>query len=157
GSRPGVLGRVRRGVGGFARATGPTLGTGRGGVPVAVRRRPGRRRVRHAVSGARQWRLAHDGQGPFTATHEDIPALNEVFSEAFTERYRRDGMVGVRVPHLNPLIWRYAVDDAAGGALVWRDDQGRIVAFNIAHASGTEGWMGPIAVRPEWQGSGLGK
>lgn len=109
------------------------------------------------MSSAREWHLAGDARGPFTATHEDIAWLNEVFSDAFTERYRRDGMAGVRVPHLNPVIWRYAVDDAAGGALVWRDGQGRIVAFNIAHGSGTEGWMGPIAVRPEWQGSGLGK
>src|SRR5207253_11175669 len=30
-------------------------------------------------------------------------------------------------------------------------------AFNIAHRSGVEGWMGPLAVRPEWQGAGLGK
>ena len=45
---------------------------------------------------------------------EEIPALNAVFSEAFTERYRRDGMVGVRVPYLNPAVWRYAIEDADG-------------------------------------------
>src|SRR4029079_8151214 len=42
-------------------------------------------------------------------------------------------------------------------ALLWRGDRDDIVAFNIAHRSGTEGWMGPLAVRPDWQGSGLGK
>jgi Acetyltransferase (GNAT) family len=31
------------------------------------------------------------------------------------------------------------------------------VAFNIAHRSGTEGWMGPLAVRPDRQGAGVGK
>src|SRR5213080_4850962 len=31
------------------------------------------------------------------------------------------------------------------------------VAFNIAHRSGTEGWMGPLAVRPDRQGGGVGK
>lgn len=109
------------------------------------------------MSTARHWRLGTDARGPFPASHDDIPALNQVFSDAFTERYRRDGMIGVRVPQLNPSIWRYAVDDAAGGALVWRGDRDEIVAFNVAHRSGTEGWMGPLAVRPEWQGSGLGK
>jgi hypothetical protein len=40
--------------------------------------------------------------------------------------------------------------------MVWRDRLGRVAAFNLAHRSGTEGWMGPIAVRPELQGRGLG-
>ncbi len=95
--------------------------------------------------------------GPHPITVADIPALNQVFSDAFTERYRRDGMVGVRVPFLNPLIWRYAIEDAAGGAMLWRDERGEIAAFNVAHVSGTEGWMGPLAARPDLQGAGLGK
>ena len=66
-------------------------------------------------------------------------------------------MVGVRVPFLNPTIWRYAIEDADDGAMLWRDDRGHIVAFNMVHRSGTEGWMGPLAVRTEFQGSGIGK
>jgi hypothetical protein len=66
-------------------------------------------------------------------------------------------MVGVRVPALNPAVWRYAIEDAADGAMVWRGEHGEITAFNVAHLSGEEGWMGPLAVRPESQGSGLGK
>jgi GNAT superfamily N-acetyltransferase len=95
--------------------------------------------------------------GPVTATLDDIEALNAVFSDAFTERYRRDGMAGVRVPPLNPLIWRYAIDDAGDGAMLWRDERGEIAAFNMAHRSGTEGWMGPLCVRPDLQGMGAGK
>ena len=95
--------------------------------------------------------------GPHPIRREDIPALNQVFSDAFTERYRRDGMVGVRVPYLNPAVWRYAIDDAASGAFLWRGERDEIVAFNLAHRSGTEGWMGPLAVRPDAQGAGLGK
>ena len=95
--------------------------------------------------------------GPFPARVEDVGPLNQVFSEAFTERYRRDGMVGVRVPFLKAQIWRYAIEDADGGALLWRGERDEIVAFNVAHRSGVEGWMGPLAVRPEWQGAGLGK
>ena len=106
---------------------------------------------------ARTWKQLRAADGPHTARREDIPALNQVFSDAFTERYRRDGMIGVRVPFLNPAIWRYAIDDAATGAMLWRGERGDVVAFNMAHRSGVEGWMGPLAVRPESQGSGIGK
>jgi GNAT superfamily N-acetyltransferase len=106
---------------------------------------------------ARSSKRTADAIGPEQAGHADIAELNRVFSDAFTERYRKDGMTGVRVPQLNPVIWRYAMDDANGGALVWRNELGDVVAFNIAHASGAEGWMGPLAVHPEWQGIGLGK
>jgi hypothetical protein len=66
-------------------------------------------------------------------------------------------MVGVRVPFLNPTIWRYAIEDAADGAFLWRDERGHVVAFNMVHRSGVEGWMGPLAVRTEQQGGGTGK
>jgi GNAT superfamily N-acetyltransferase len=105
----------------------------------------------------RGWRALPPVEGPFAARVEEIGALNAVFSDAFTERYRRDGMVGVRVPNLNPQVWRYAIEDAAGGAMVWRDVRGGIAGFNMVHRSGVEGWMGPLAVRMEHQGSGLGK
>ena len=106
---------------------------------------------------SRGWRHPAAMHGPEPIRREDIPALNEVFSDAFSDRYRKDGMVGVRVPHLNPQIWRYAIEDAAGGAMLWRDERGQIAAFNIAHLSGSEGWMGPLAVRPDAQGGGAGK
>src|SRR2546430_2913803 len=95
--------------------------------------------------------------GPERATERDVEALNRVFAEAFTDRYRRDGLVGVRVPQLNPLVWRYALLDAGEGAMVWRDEHDNIAAFNVAHQAGREGWMGPLAVRPDRQGSGVGK
>ncbi len=107
----------------------------------------------------RNWRTQPRIEGPFRARVEDIPALNVVFSDAFTERYRRDGMVGVRVPHLNPKVWRYAIDDADDGAMVWRDGgaRGDIVAFNMVHHSDAEGWMGPLVVRTDLQGHGAGR
>lgn len=106
---------------------------------------------------ARTWRHAVAAEGPTRVMEADIPALNAVFSEAFTDRYRRDGLIGVRVPHLNPAVWRFAIADAAGGAMAWRDERGSIIAFNIAHCSGGEGWMGPLAVHPDHQGHGIGK
>ncbi len=106
---------------------------------------------------ARSWRQNWTADGPHRATDRDITLLNRVFSEAFTERYRKDGMLGVRVPHLNPAIWKFAIADAGEGAMVWRDDGGAIVAFNIVHRSGIEGWMGPLVVQPDHQGRGIGK
>jgi len=95
-------------------------------------------------------------RGPERATTRDIDSLNRVFTEAFTDRYSRDGLVGVRVPQLNNLVWRYALEDAGEGSMVWRDAEGQMVAFNMVHRSGAEGWMGPLAVRPDRQGEGLG-
>ncbi|MEP6622600.1 MAG: GNAT family N-acetyltransferase [bacterium] len=109
------------------------------------------------MATSRSWRPQPQIEGPFRVRTEEITALNVVFSDAFSERYRRDGMVGVRVPNLNPQVWRYAIQDADGGAMMWRDGRGDIAAFNMVHQSGIEGWMGPLAVRTEYQGGGTGK
>ena len=78
-------------------------------------------------------------EGPFAVGPDDIPQLNEVFSDAFTERYRRDGMVGVRVPALNPAIWRFSLSDADRGAMVWRDAAGDVA--NADTRKFLAGWM----------------
>ncbi len=95
-------------------------------------------------------------RGPLEMTVADIDGVNRVFSGAFTERYHRDGMTAVRVPELNPTIWQYAIRAAGAGAMVWRDDAG-VAAFNLVHDNGAEGWMGPLAVRPDCQGRGIGR
>ena len=95
-------------------------------------------------------------RGPVAATPGDIDRINRVFSEAFTDRYQRDGLSGVRVPMLNPEIWRFALAAAGEGAMMWRDGAGELIAFNIVHQSGAEGWMGPLAVLPARQGEGIG-
>ncbi len=103
------------------------------------------------------WRRDKGVRGPERPAADDIEPLNRLFSSAFTDRYRRDGMPGVRVPHLNHDVWRFALQSAGKGAMLWRDRAGDMIAFNLAHLSGTEGWMGPLAVRPDRQGEGLGK
>jgi GNAT superfamily N-acetyltransferase len=102
------------------------------------------------------WRPDRSVRGPDRPTLRDIESLNRVFADAFTDRYSRDGLVGVRVPQLNTLVWRYALEDAGDGSMVWRDADGQMVGFNMVHRSGTEGWMGPLAVRPDRQGEGIG-
>ena len=106
---------------------------------------------------ARNWRHAWVSEIPERVSVREIPSLNAVFSEAFTERYRKDGMVGVRVPHLNPAVWKFAITDAEEGAMIWRNARDGIAAFNMVHRSGVEGWMGPLAVHPDYQGQGVGK
>lgn len=94
--------------------------------------------------------------GPRMARPDDIPALNRLFAEAFTDRYRRDGLTTLRVPFLNSPVWLYAFATAGEGALLWHDDRQHLLAFNLVHQSGIEGWMGPLAVRPDAQGHGIG-
>jgi len=106
---------------------------------------------------ARNWRHAWVAETPERVSVREIASLNAVFSEAFTERYRKDGMVGVRVPHLNPAVWKFAITDAEEGAMIWRNARDGIAAFNMVHRSGVEGWMGPLAVHPDYQGQGIGK
>src|ERR1043165_8060675 len=97
----------------------------------------------------RAWLPETGGGGPERPSERDIGGLNRVFAEAFTDRYRGDGLIGVRVPQLNPLVWRYALLDAGDGAMVWRDEHGDIAGLNIAHLAGVEGGRGPLAVRPD--------
>ena len=103
------------------------------------------------------WRPDRSLRGPERPTLRDIEPLNRVFADAFTDRYSRDGLVGVRVPHLNTLVWRYALEDAGDGAMVWRDADGQMVAFNMVHHSGTEGLDGAArgAPRPPGRGARL--
>lgn len=103
------------------------------------------------------WRPDRSVRGPERPTARDIDPLNRVFSDAFTDRYGRDGLTSVRVPHLNAAIWKYAFEDAGDGGMLWRDASGQIAAFNMVHQSGNEGWMGPLAVRPDRQSEGLGR
>jgi len=74
--------------------------------------------------------MPRDGlSGPDRAVSTEIDRINRLFSDAFTDRYQRDGLAGVRVPLLNPAIWRFAIAAAGDGALVWRDESGAIAAL----------------------------
>src|SRR5438067_13884878 len=105
----------------------------------------------------RAWLPERQVYGPEPAGERDTEGLNRVFADAFTDRYRRDGLVGVRVSHLNPQEWRYALLDAGPGAMLWRDEAGHVVAVYIAHRSGGEGRIGPRAVRRDMLGGEVAK
>lgn len=106
---------------------------------------------------ARGWRRPPSASGPYPVSVNDIAALNQVFTTAFTDRYRKDGLVGTHVPNLNAAVWRFAIEDAAQGAMLWRGERDEVIGFNMVHLSGLEGWMGPLALDPSYQGHGIGK
>src|SRR5260370_35863260 len=95
--------------------------------------------------------------GPEPAGERDIEGLNRVFAEAFTDRYRRDGLIGVRVPQLNPLVWRYALLDAGEGAMVWRRGHGPGAGVNAGPPAGGARGVGPPAACPARHGSAGGE
>src|SRR3989442_9143396 len=96
----------------------------------------------------RAWLPERQVYGPERAGERDVAGLNRVFAEAFTDRYRRDGLGGGRGPHLNPQVWRYALLDARARSMLWRDEARQIAAVNIAHRSRAESRIGPPAPRP---------
>src|SRR5258708_14276116 len=102
----------------------------------------------------RAWLPERQVTGPTRPAESDIDGLNRVFAEAFTERYRRDGMSGVRVPYLNPVVWRYALLGAGVGSMVGRDEDADVTAFNVAHRYGSERGLAHLAARPGRHDSG---
>lgn len=94
--------------------------------------------------------------GPYPATVADIDGLNAVFRRSFTQRYHKDGLVGVTVPNLTRKTWEFALQDTSGGTVLWRGENNEPVAFIMARNSGKEGWIGPGGILPEYQGSGRG-
>src|SRR5688500_19454228 len=95
------------------------------------------------------WRHAWISEAAERVSVREIPQLNAVFSESFTERYRKDGMVGVRVPHLNPAVWKFAIADAEEGAMILRTARDSIAAVIMVHKSGVEDWMGALVVHDQ--------
>ena len=53
------------------------------------------------MATSRSWRPSQVLDGPRPARFEDIEELNEVFSESFTDRYRRDGLTEDQLNTMN--------------------------------------------------------
>lgn len=86
----------------------------------------------------------------------DHPEINRIFSEAFTDSYHRDGILGLRIPPLEPRFLALEREVAGDGAFA-AESRGKVTGFVLARAHGSEGWIGPLAVDPASQGKGLGK
>ena len=123
-----------------------------------IRRRSRSRRGagRRIGRGRTMWRPDRSVRGPERATpagrRSAQPGVRRSVHRPVQPRRAR-GRPGAAA---QPAIWRYAIEDAGDGAMVWRDTDGQLAGFNMVHRSGAEGWMGPIAVRPDRQNEGLG-
>jgi len=87
---------------------------------------------------------------------EDLEEANRLFSVSFTDAYRRDGLPGMSVPLLHPDFLKLEWQVSGDGAFCL-EEQDRLLGFVLARAHGSEGWFGPLAVEPGYQGRGLGK
>jgi len=75
----------------------------------------------------------------------DVEGLRELDREAFQATLRRERE-----------YFEFWMQTDPEGALVAEED-GVLVGMNMNHARGRNGWFGPLAVKPQWQGRGVGR
>jgi ribosomal protein S18 acetylase RimI-like enzyme len=87
---------------------------------------------------------------------EDLSQVNSIFAKAFSEARIDEGLKHHRVSPCRSEFMRMYLDRSGEGAFV-AEDRKRVAGFSFSHLYGLTGWMGPIAVLPRYQGSGVGK
>lgn len=87
---------------------------------------------------------------------EDLRQVNSVFSKSFSSARVEEGLKRHRVSPCRPEFLRMYLGRSAEGAIV-AVDRNHVTGFTFNHMFGSTGWMGPIAVSPGYQGSGVGK
>jgi GNAT superfamily N-acetyltransferase len=87
---------------------------------------------------------------------EHLRQVNSVFSKSFSNARIEEGLKRHRVSPCRPEFLRMYLDRSGEGAVVVTD-RGRVTGFNFNHMFGSTGWMGPVAVLPGCQGTGVGK
>jgi ribosomal protein S18 acetylase RimI-like enzyme len=87
---------------------------------------------------------------------DDLSQVNSIFAKAFSEARIEEGLKHHRVSPCRPEFMLMYLDRSGEGALV-AEDRKRVAGFSFSHLYGLTGWMGPIAVLPRYQSSGVGK
>lgn len=87
---------------------------------------------------------------------EDLKQVNSVFVKAFSNARAEEGLKRNKVSPCRAEFLRMYLERSGEGALV-SEDRGRVTGFNFNHLFGRTGWMGPVAVLPDFQGAGVGK
>jgi ribosomal protein S18 acetylase RimI-like enzyme len=87
---------------------------------------------------------------------DDLSQVNSIFAKAFSEARIEEGLKHHRVSPCRPEFMRMYLDRSGEGAFV-AEDRKRLAGFSFSHLYGLTGWMGPVAVLPRYQSSGVGK
>lgn len=86
----------------------------------------------------------------------DIPVVNLVLCESFTAARAAAGFQNPALPPLRQTFLRMYLARFPAGTLVAHAG-GELVGFVFSHLWGQVGWLGPLAVKPQWQGQGKGR
>jgi len=86
----------------------------------------------------------------------DLHRVNLILSKSFTQGRIEDGYKESRVPLVRIQFLEMYLAACAAGCYVL-EVNGQIVAYAFSRLWGTVGWIGPLAVIPEFQGQALGK
>ncbi|MDQ7053091.1 MAG: GNAT family N-acetyltransferase [candidate division KSB1 bacterium] len=87
---------------------------------------------------------------------DDLREVNSVLSRAFTHARWEQGLQAYRVPPCCMRFLEMYLQRFPQGSFVLHDRR-RIRGFIFAHLWGKIGWVGPLAVLPDWQGRGYGR
>ncbi len=86
----------------------------------------------------------------------EIADVNHLLSRAFTQGRIDDGYHQTHIPLCRPLFLEMYQEECPEGCLVI-SERDRILGVSFNHIWGKTGWIGPLAVDPDFHLSGIGK
>ncbi len=89
-------------------------------------------------------------------TKHDLSTVNKVLSTAFSRARMEEGYKSYRVPPCRLLFLEMYWSRFPEACFVV-EVRNRVIGFVFTHLWGEVGWMGPLAVLPDYQGRGYGK
>ncbi len=91
-----------------------------------------------------------------TLKEEDISEVNQLLTAAFSQGRKEDGYAETRVPLCNPHMLAMYLSASPEGCFAF-EEGGEIAAVSFSHIWGNTGWLGPIAVKPQYRGKKFGR
>jgi len=88
---------------------------------------------------------------------KDLPAINALLVQSFSQARRNEGCSQTHIPFCAPAFLSMYLADAPHCCLAYEDKDKRVVAALFGHVWGQTAWIGPFAVAPHRQQSGLGR
>ncbi len=87
---------------------------------------------------------------------EDADRIRRIMKVAFEDEYRRMGLKQTRLPTMTDQLLGFYLDRTPECSFV-AEKKGGPIGFCLACRWGTTAWLGPIAVLPPAQGTGIGR